>query len=302
MKRGKELSTVNGQLSTDVRGEMTTQQIVTLIILITSFAVILFFLGRLALGEEADKELCRNSVLTRAASIIPTDSIPLDCKRSYVCITKDGSCEKMHKPILKEVSDNHDVYQILAEELADCWWMFGEGKIDYIGDEMLPGLNCALCSQIAFDNSVKDIFKDGSFSKEDFYDYMNRENISEGRSYLDYLDLGYIFDAEYSDFGRVKLDDQYYALTGMVPELSKWKWAAALAVGGIVVVPVVLGVSTIAVISGGAVGGAGGYMLLAPALKSSGLFEGKTFYPPALVSTGSEEFRSLDCKEITTSS
>ena len=85
------------------RGEMTSQQIVILIILIASFAVLLFFLFRLNLGSETEKEVCHNSVVARGSSVIPTEAVPLDCKRSYVCITEDGTCESMTKPIKKKV-------------------------------------------------------------------------------------------------------------------------------------------------------------------------------------------------------
>ena len=56
------------------KAEMTTQQIVILIILIIGFAVILFFLFRLNLGQESDKQLCYNSVMNRANKLVPTDS------------------------------------------------------------------------------------------------------------------------------------------------------------------------------------------------------------------------------------
>ena len=47
------------------KGEMTTQQIVLLIILIASFAVILGFLFKLNFGAESEKDICHNSVVLR---------------------------------------------------------------------------------------------------------------------------------------------------------------------------------------------------------------------------------------------
>jgi len=48
------------------KAELTTQQIVTIIILIISFAVILFFIFRMNFGEIEKKEICHNSVLAKA--------------------------------------------------------------------------------------------------------------------------------------------------------------------------------------------------------------------------------------------
>ena len=63
----------------------------------------------------------------RSASI-SEDAIPLKCSRIYICISKDGTCERMTKPEVKKVKTEDEIYNILAEEMATCWWMFGEGK------------------------------------------------------------------------------------------------------------------------------------------------------------------------------
>ena len=129
------------------KGELTTQQLVVIIILITSFAILLFFLFRLNLTETTNKELCYNSVIMKGSSIFPGETIPLNCKRSYICLTSDGTCEKMTKPQLQKVKTKEETYKVLADEMADCWWMFGEGKINYIGEEVIPDLYCSLCSK-----------------------------------------------------------------------------------------------------------------------------------------------------------
>ena len=74
------------------KGELTTQQIVTLIILVVSFAVILFLIFRLNLGETTQKEICHNSVLMKAKSLPGTGY--LDCKTNYVCISGGGECDE----------------------------------------------------------------------------------------------------------------------------------------------------------------------------------------------------------------
>ena len=53
------------------RGELTSQQLVTIIILIISFAVILILIFKLNLGQESDKEICHNSVVMNSKSKNP---------------------------------------------------------------------------------------------------------------------------------------------------------------------------------------------------------------------------------------
>src|SRR4030042_1238438 len=56
---------------------------------------IFFFIFRLNLGKTSAKEVCYNSVITRSSAVLPQDAIPLNCQTSYICISKDGTCEKM---------------------------------------------------------------------------------------------------------------------------------------------------------------------------------------------------------------
>ena len=136
------------------KGELTTQQIVIIIILIVSFIILLYFMFQLDFRNQSDSELCRNSVITRAGSGIPTDSVPLKCSRSDICITSDGSCDGMVNPEKFKVKSKEEVFKVLANEMADCWWMYGEGKYDYIGDTTLKRNYCSICAQILFDDSL----------------------------------------------------------------------------------------------------------------------------------------------------
>ena len=77
------------------KGELTTQQLIGLIVLIVSFGIILFFFVRLSLGETSDKEICHNSVVLKSQSALKTG--PFDCKTSYVCIGEE--CEDFNPTI-----------------------------------------------------------------------------------------------------------------------------------------------------------------------------------------------------------
>lgn len=296
------------------KGEMTTQQIVILVILIASFVVILFFLFQLQFGNESDKDICRNSVVSRGSAVVPTDAVPLDCKRNYVCITKDNTCERMTNPTKIKVSNKEDVYEALGNELVDCWWMFGEGKVNYIGKDLLPNLYCSMCSQIAFDDSVNSIFGGASFSKDEFMNYLTLKNMSNSeKTYSQYLyDSNNIQEilskfesssgVSTKTFGTVYLDRTYYALTAITSDISNVGWVASgVLVGGAVTLTFVTG-GIGGVIIGGIIGGTAagtGYHFLAPVIQGE---SGNDFIPPVLIEANSDDFNSLECSEISSSS
>ena len=292
-------------------GELTTQQIVMLVILVTSFAVILFFLFRLNLGKETNQEICHNSVVMRGKSVLPKDAVSLNCKTNYVCITEDGTCDQMTKPEIKKVETENDVYEILANEMVDCWWMFGEGKVDYIGKDYLKkNLYCSICSQIAFDDSLKkEIFNTGEFDKKEFYKYLTNNKIPNKEiTYLEYIkglkDSKNLEDDLLNgkiDFGKINLDKQYYVLMGITSEVSSLGYiagigafvgAGALAIVYPVSIPVTVKILFVA--TGVGLGGTTG-RFVGTIIKGK---SGNEYLPPALIETSSKEI--LECKSIKT--
>lgn len=301
------------------KGELTTQQIVLLIILILSFAVILFFYFRLNLGKESESQVCHDSVMRRAQAIeisngATQDAIPLNCKRQYVCITQDGSCEKLVGSVDKQkVKTKEEVYQVLADQLATCWWTFGEGKVNYIGKESFTHLYCSLCAQISFDNSVQEkIFTEGSFPEIELYYYMATHNYTEGQTYNEYLYAG-VNDVSKitggSDPGLIYLDREYNSFMAITSDVGTLSWIKNLAiVGGITAAGLALapftgggsvGISAALIyysIGGAIVGGTSGFFA-APVIRG---FSDNDIIAPTLVEAGSEELRSYQCDYIST--
>lgn len=289
------------------RGDITTQQLVLLIILIASFAVILFFVFRLNLGKTSVKEICHNSVVTRGSSVLPTESIPLNCQTTYTCITKDGSCERMSGSFeTKKVKTETEVYEILADEMADCWWMFGEGKVNYVGKD-LPAkkLYCSICSQLAFDDSLLEIFPEGEINQKNLYDYLSTTNISdEDMSYLDYLvglkdskEIELTLQDGDSDFGKINLENQHYVVMGITSDINTLGWTILGAVGGAVIIVFTAGTGTPIVIAVGAIAGAvlghfGGTMMQGES--------GDYYLHPIIIEANSADFEKLGCVDIKT--
>ncbi len=303
-----------------IKGEITTQQIVLLVILLVSFIVILFLIFRLDLGKESDKEICHNSVVMRSASI-SKEAIPLKCSRTYICLSEDGSCERMSDPDVKKVKTEEEIYNILAEEMADCWWMFGEGKIDYVGkDFFLRDNYCSICSQIGFDNSVKEIEGIGeAISKDNLYDYLSKTKMPDSEvTYAEYIfgtnDVLKLKTAPLrgedganmvvGTFGNLDLNKQHFVMMGITSEVSGRIWK--IAVGSTVaVVGLFVGYTWVGLISGALIVGAGEVAGGVEPEISAILVEGNgvknTFMAPTIQEANSNSLRKLNCYDVLTS-
>jgi len=224
------------------RGELTTQQIVVLIILIVSFGVLLFLIFRLNFQEISDKEICHNSVVLKGKSILKTGV--LDCRTSYVCISGGGKCEGISATITRDINIKgtpeevkNRIMDVLADEMADCWWMFGEGKVDYLGinaeGAAVGNVNCALCSIIAFDKNIREDEEIAEIiSYEDFYNYLRLKEKDSGKTYLSYLYGVHNLDKLNEEVikvpqGQISFNNQYYVLTGVgeigaLKKLANW--------------------------------------------------------------------------------
>ncbi len=315
------------------KGEITTQQIVILTILIVSFIVILFLLFRLNLGKQTSVDLCRNSVILKGKSILPKDTIKLDCYRGYKCLTFDGSCEGLNNPEVAKVKTANEIYKNLADEMAQCWSMFGEGKVNYVGEDLTKNNYCSICSQIIFDNSLSEIneFSGGKISKDVLYDYLSKTKMSNGKiTYAQYIfgtnDIEKLKSESQKNgvgtFGTIPTGNQFFVVMGITSGVSSWEWAGIGGVSGsatvgvgIVLSAITLGtpigwVAGTVVVGMGVLGAAGGAIfsdsaaeLLKPeilAITVSGNGISNKFMAPTLVEANSEKFKALNCKEILT--
>ncbi len=165
------------------KAEITTAQIVTIIVLIVSFIVILFFFFRLNLGATTNSEICHNSVVLKAKS--SGISGDLKCKTSYVCISGGKNCADMNPTVTVSVDSNNkdEIMKAIAEQMSDCWWMFGEGKLNFGERGIIGSGGCALCSVVAFDEKVSG----NAITYSEFYNYLANTKKDETQTYLTYL-------------------------------------------------------------------------------------------------------------------
>jgi hypothetical protein len=207
-------------LKKDKKGELTTTQLVTIIILIVSFVIILFLIFRLDIGGTTDDEICRNSVVLKGKSI--GVSGPLDCKTNYLCISGGEDCSGIisSEKISVDADNKTQIMKVIAEEMASCWYMFGEGKINYGEGFLTTKVHYALCSVIAFDESISE--KIPSILYSEFYDYLQKTNKTTSQKYLQYLystnNVNEIKDGEYFKFDiteSIDTSQSYSVFTGI---------------------------------------------------------------------------------------
>ena len=195
------------------RGELTTKQLVTLIVLITSFIIILFLIYRLNLGGTTDAEICRNSVVLRDKPLGDL-VVPIDCKTQYVCISGGSDCQSISATEKINAKTKNEIMKVLADKMSECWWQFGEGKIDFRADLREGGtdITCAVCSLVNF----KDIpQEEQTIPYPEFYNYLRTTLKTNSQTYLQYLysenDINFL-SKDYLN-NNLELNKQYFILT-----------------------------------------------------------------------------------------
>ena len=156
-----------------IRGELSSVQIITLVLTIAGLAIILIFLGLLYADDgQQDRELCKLSVLTRATAPMTFQAlVPLKCTTEKICITGKGECPQFagEKNVRKVRLRGDDLVQrklieeTMANAMYDCWNVMGRGKLNIFGtasDYYGVGSGnptCVVCSRVAFNAINKNI-------------------------------------------------------------------------------------------------------------------------------------------------
>jgi hypothetical protein len=158
---------------------LEAEVLIGIIITLIVAAVIFLFLRGLSLKGTIDKEACHQSVIMRSMPSIIGEamrrSIPLKCK------TED---------ILINFEEEELVKQRITTAMYDCWWMLGEGKLDFFTEgvwKKVTGLQntrttCLICSTIDFSDRAKGKIKD-----VDLTDYLQEKIFGKNISYLEYF-------------------------------------------------------------------------------------------------------------------
>ncbi len=162
------------KLVNNKKAELTSKHIVGLVILVVGFAILLLLYWQISWTGNIDREVCHQSVILRATApdtVLGTkDYVPLKCATRKICITDKffgkGDCEefageKYEKVRISgsELERQEQINMFIAREMADCWAMMGEGKVQVFARELVSTSakrECSICARIAFDKSLKE--------------------------------------------------------------------------------------------------------------------------------------------------
>ncbi len=157
-------------MSRGVRGEVSTGMIVGIILAITGFLILVYFLIQLDIRGQGSDQACKFSILSRSTApktlLGLKSAFPLLCETKKLCF--GGTCpESFAGSSVKSISVSKDagkaqetIEKTIADTLYQCWDMVGRGKYDVFGSlgvdsawsETKP--RCLICSRIAFDEKV----------------------------------------------------------------------------------------------------------------------------------------------------
>jgi len=186
--------------------------VVSMILAIVVLVMFLLIYSVFPWKDTIDREACHQSVILRATvtgdNIPLKDMVQLRCKVKLICITAKssgaGDCsglgktyETMRLSATNKLDQEQQIRMFLAREMADCWSMFGEGKLQIFSRGWTLSTRTSraiVCSKIEFGKSVL-LGKDGEDKTEDdiknitgFLNYMVMYKVpNKNISYMDYL-------------------------------------------------------------------------------------------------------------------
>ena len=179
------------------RGELTSSQIVLLILALAAFLILGLFLWSLRQAADGDAQACKLSVLTRVSLPEGVRNVaPLACTTEKICLTgRGGDCaESMAGESIEtiklskdDVSAARTIEATAAEAMYRCWDMMGKGQLNfatsYLSSRALKPAEplCIICSRIAIDSAVPQ----GVIEKVQFADYLRYTKVpGTSKTYL----------------------------------------------------------------------------------------------------------------------
>ena len=166
------------------RGEITSEQLISLVLVAVGFIIVLAFFTQLGTKDYTSDQLCKFSVLSRAtADEVKTGAgsfLPLQCTTNKICIVagKDGKCPQfagekdvsyVYLPSFADGKDAsftqaaNEISRVNAETLYNCWNNMGQGKLDLFNSVpasvgFAPGdkSTCVICTRVVLADDVID--------------------------------------------------------------------------------------------------------------------------------------------------
>jgi len=210
-----------------------------LILILVIALILIVFIGKVTLfgKERSDVEICRLSVLAASKSKIVGKPLveSIQCETRDIEINEKGIYKNNKKietfrnlGVSEGKSDaENKIKNLIANELYNCWYQFGEGKFNVFDDWNGQTIKCFLCSDINF----KEIYS--TFPSIDLTEFMAETKIpNTDKTYFQYIGV----DPE--NIGQVRYIIDTSKSYSVIFSISKWSsfgQAWALEGGGAVV-------------------------------------------------------------------
>lgn len=188
------------KLKENKKCELTSQQLVTIIILIVSFAVIIIFFVLLNIKSSITEESCRNSIAMRGLPLNQYLKINnLKCQTQKICMNMGGNCDNLKDAENIKIDNKEELNPEIIKLMKKCWDITGKGKIPYGA-----GHYCGICYNVYFDKDLQSKIKE--INQMGLYNQIKDLKLpNSDMTYLEYL-------YEYKDFN---LFNQFMKETGL---------------------------------------------------------------------------------------
>ena len=136
--------------------------IISLILGLMIIAISFYFIfNEYFTQEDIDWETCRQSIVLRGyapeveASVTEVSTkgiLPLKCKTQVIEI---------------DSSEPDEIFEIIADTVATCWFLYGEGKLNFMDREQISSKNfCMICARIEFSKKAQEEFDEKTKNKD----------------------------------------------------------------------------------------------------------------------------------------
>jgi hypothetical protein len=233
------------------KGEMTSKQLITVIILIISFVIILFFWSMFDWQGDINRETCHTSVILRASATFKgaefMDNIPLKCQTDRICF-KSGlfgkGCDIQGENVRNvNIGSKDALLDFIAEDSYSWHKTLGEGKVNpFETTWVIHSKHCLINSIYSLDNKTKEIIaKDGGITYGEIYKKLESKTNLDGASYFKEMygtDLDSYLSKSKSDSlqvivlnQKINLDKNYALIGGIIPGTNRVATGAAIGAG-----------------------------------------------------------------------
>ncbi len=221
------------------RKGMEAGQLVIIIVVIVSFMLIAGVVTRwLSRADDTEAErLCHDSVALRVSTALRINPQGKSDDEYFQAIKAQLTTPLLCKTIdTKARGTKNDVMKTIADKMAQCWWLFGQGKYEDLLSgskiQVLPSLfgfddytnKCFNCYTIL----TEEINDAPEITPQEFMTFLLTEKYSKSKTtYLDYIQksggpgrVGYLVVNEESKEAEGILPHQAYSIS-MMPKLPK---------------------------------------------------------------------------------